>query len=265
MLARIFRSLFVTTPRFARHLGLAREHFAIADRHARVPEAWRSHLEASKVAILEAAARCPQRRRALIIGAGDCLDVPVTELADRFDEVVLADIVVGRIAKAHAREFPNVRAIAWDATGVLEKLAADQKAIEPNAAVEIFAQSDAGEPPGGTPNLIVSANCISQLGLVPGHSLPAIVKDKTLPERCAKAAGRRHIEWLARQPGLRVLIADMSRLNIGADGKQQKKETLPHHASLRAPDRTWRWNLAPIPEWSADFHRVHEVGAWIDK
>lgn len=24
-----------------------------------------------------------------------------------------------------------------------------------------------------------------------------------------------------------------------------------------------RWNLAPIPEWSPDFHRVHEVGAWI--
>ncbi len=93
--------------------------------------------------------------------------------------------------------------------------------------------------------------------------MPAYEKDKGLPERCAKAAARRHLAWLAQRPGVRVLLADAARLDIGADGRQLKKETLHERFGLPKPDRTWRWDLAPIPEWSRDFHRVHEVGAWI--
>ncbi len=263
MFRTFFRNFLTTCPPAARSLGLLREHEDIAKRHARVRAAWAPHLAESRKVILDTAARCPQRGRALVIGAGDCLDVPVAELAGIFDEVVLADIVIGAVVRRWEGKLRGrVRGVNWDASGALATLAAGRETVTAHEAAEIFARADPGPPPGGEADFIVSANCISQLGLVPGHSLPAQAKDKTLPERCAKAAARRHLIWLGQRPSVRLLLADTARLDIGPDGRQLKKETLHGRFGLPKPDRLWRWDLAPIPDWSPDFHRVHEVGAW---
>ena len=260
----LIRSWRVNCPPWARQLGLAREHLAIAHRHNRVRAAWASHLEASQRLILEMAARCPSRERVLIIGAGDCLDVPVAGLAELFARVTLADIAVGTEARRWARQFPaRVECVNWDASGALAALAKVRDRLSAADAPAFFTHADPGPPPGGEADLVVSANCISQLGLVPGHSLPATAQDSALPERCARAAARRHLDWLGERKGLRLLIADAARLDIGPDGKQLKRETLLERFGLPHPDRQWRWDLAPIPEWSDKFHRVHEVGAWI--
>jgi hypothetical protein len=254
----------VNCPPWARELGLAKEHVAIAHRHNRVRAAWAPHLEASRQLMLEMAARCPARKRVLVIGAGDCLDVPVAGLAGLFEKVTLADIAVGTEARRLAKQFPaRVECVNWDASGALAALAKVREQLSPADAPAFFTHADPGSPPGGEADLVISANCISQLGLVPGHSLPATEQDSTLPERCARAAARRHLDWLAQRSGIRLLIADAARLDIGPDGKQLKRETLYERFGLARPDRQWRWNLAPIPEWSDKFHRVHEVGAWI--
>lgn len=267
MFAELWKRFRTDAPRPARQLGLAREHFAIADRHARVRADWAPHLAESRRAILAAVARCPRRERALVIGAGDCLDVPVAELAAQFAHVTLADVVVSATAKDFAKRFPDcVRAVQWDATGALARLAEVREVISAHDAPKLFADADPGPPPGGEPDFVVSANCLSQLGLVPGHSLVAAERDKSVPERCAKVAARRHLDWLAERRGaVRVLLVDAARLDLAPDGRVLKTETLYPRFGLRAPDRTWRWNLAPIPEWSPDFHRVHDVGVWVDE
>ena len=107
MFATLLRRLKTTCPPAARALGLLREHEDIAQRHAKVRAAWAPHLAESRKVILEVAARCPQRRRALVIGAGDCLDVPVAELAGMFDEVVLADIVTSAEVRRRESQFPG--------------------------------------------------------------------------------------------------------------------------------------------------------------
>jgi hypothetical protein len=266
MFAAIWKRLHTDAPRAARQLGLAREHFAIAHRHARVRADWAPHLAESQRAMLEGAARCTTRERALVIGAGDCLDVPVAELAERFAVVTLADVVVSATAKAWAKKLPHrVRAVQWDATGALARLAEVREVVSAHDAPKLFADADPGMPPGGEPDLVVSANCVSQLGLVPGHSLVAAEREKALPERCAKVAARRHLDWLEERRGaVRVLLADAVRLDLASDGRVLKTETLYSRFGLRAPDRSWRWDLARIPEWSADFHRVHDVGVWVD-
>ena len=265
MLPDFLRGLLTRCPPAARSLGLLREHLAIARRHAKVRAAWASHLTDSRVAILAGAGRCTRHQRALVIGAGDCLDVPVAELAERFAEVILADVAVGPKARRWAARCPaRVRCVSWDATGALAELAAVRTTVSCRQAPDYFTRADPGAPPGGEPDLVVSANCISQFGLVPGHSLAAFAQDGGLPERCARAAARRHVAWLAERTGVRVLLADLARLDLAPDGSQLKRECLQERYGLRPPDRRWRWNLAPIPEWSTEFHRVHEVGAWID-
>lgn len=59
-------------------------------------------------------------------------------------------------------------------------------------------------------------------------------------------------------------MADAARLNISAEGNLLRREPLTDPIGLPLPDRQWRWDLAPIPEWSHRYHRVHEVGAWMD-
>lgn len=264
MLSALFERLFTQALPPARELGLVREHRKIGQRFARVRAAWEPHLEASRAMIVEVAARVRRRERCVVIGAGDCLDVPVAELAGMFREVVLADAVIGPEARRLAKAFAGVvRTENWDASGALERLAEMKALVDAAGAARVFAEADPGPLPGGEADFLVSANCVSQLGLVPGHSLPAEARDKELPERCARAAGKRHVDWLKERTGVRLLLADAARLDIAADGRQLKRETLHERFGLEKQDRTWRWDLAPIPEWSPDFHRVHEVGAWV--
>ena len=249
----------------ARSLGLAYEAAAIAARYRRVGASWASHLAASREVILWGAERCRKRERVLVIGAGACLDVPVAELAERFSEVILADVAVSPVARGWQRRLPGrVRAIGWDATGALAVLAA-QRGLATAAEIErLLAESDPAEPLGGETDLVVSANCLSQLGLIPADRLAAADSDEELPVRCAHAAARRHLAWLASRRGVRVLLSDVARLDVAADGRELARRTIFKNLALRAPDKMWRWDLAPIPEWSREWNRVHEVGAWID-
>ncbi len=265
MLREALRTLRVESPAWARALGLAYEHAAIAARHRRMRRWWAPHLAASRDVVLAAAERTRARTRALVVGAGDCLDVPVTALAARFDEVVLADVVVGPAARRMARRSGGrVRCVVWDATGVLERLAAVRHTADAATVTRLFADADPGPPPGGEPDLIVSASCLSQLGSVPGHALPAAVRDDALPEQCRTLAARTHLAWLARRTAaVRVVIADMARLDVAPDGAVLARDAL-FVLPPGPPDRTWRWELAMIPEYSRTHHRVHEVGAWID-
>jgi hypothetical protein len=130
--------------------------------------------------------------------------------------------------------------------------------------VELFASSDPGVPPGGEADLVVSANCLSQLGLIPADRLAVAKMDDELASRCAHVAALRHLAWLAARSGVRVLVSDLARLDIAPDGRELANRTIFEGLELRPPDQSWRWDLAPIPEWSREWHRIHEVGAWID-
>lgn len=264
MISDLLARLNAKTAPEARALGLWKEHRDIAQRHARVRAAWAGHLAASRAAILAAAVQVSPRRRCVVLGAGDCLDVPVAELAGIFEEVVLADVVIGREARRLEKLFPGrVRAVVWDASGALARLAPLKESVEANEAARIFGEADPGPPPGGEADLLVSANCVSQLGLVPGHSLPACQRDPELPQKLAQSAGRRHVDWLRQRPGVRLLLADVAELDLGPDGKLQKQVNLHERFGLPPPGKSWRWDLAPIPDWSPDFSRVHDVGAWL--
>lgn len=249
----------------ARSLGLAYEAAAIAARYRRVGASWELHLTASREMILRGAACCRTKGRVLVIGAGACLDVPVAELAACFSEVILADVAVSPEARRWQRRVPGrVRAIAWDATGALAGLAERRRSASAAEVERLLVESDPGVPLGVEPDLVVSANCLSQLGLVPVDRMMATEADEGLAVRCAQAAGRRHLAWLAARSGVRVLVSDVARLDVAPDGRELVRRTIFEKLELRTPDRLWRWDLAPIPEWSREWHRVHEVGAWVD-
>ncbi len=265
MLREIVTTWRVRATRAARLLGLAREHAAIAARHARVGAHWQPHLEFSRQAILAAASRCARHRSALIVGAGSCLDLPLAEIVSRFEQVWLADVVISPAAARWARQHRGrIQTLLWDTTGALDAVAARRSSLTASEAEHLFRTSRPSLPPRLEPDLVVSANCLSQLGLVPADALPAAQGDDGLPDRCARAAASAHLDWLRSSRGVAVLLADIARLDVSPDGRVLHRHELLDGLGLGAPDQTWRWELAPIPEWDRSFHRFHEIGAWLD-
>ena len=261
MITEMVHSLLVGCPRWGRRLGLAREHVAISARYRRVGRAWAPHLAACRTAILDASQMCARRRCVVIVGAGSCLDVPVGELAQQFETVVLADVVTSLAARRLARRFPGrVRLVTWDATGALARLVA-AKCATPEQIATCFEEAEPGTLPGGASDLVVSANCLSQLGLVVDSLAPGCTDAER--GRVVAAAARRHLAWLSGQPGVRLLLADVARLEVSPEGAEVSREDCLDGLGLRDADRRWRWDIAPIPEYSARVHRVHAVGAWL--
>lgn len=266
MLAELVEYLLTPCPRYARKLGYLAEAVAIRARHRRCRAAWQSHLDNTRAAILDAASSSPGRRCAMILGSGALLDIPVGQLADMFERVVLADVVHPLAARWRVRRLSNVCLETVDVSGVLETLA--REACIPKTP----ARENAGPSPGASgapevlaalirehsPDLLVSANILSQLPLLPLRRLKA-AGDLSQPELDAFAAGimAAHIAALADCPGTACLITDTGWRESG------RREASLRGAELPPPERAWTWNIAPRPEVHRDRDIVHEVGVFL--
>jgi hypothetical protein len=97
-------------PRYARRMGYLYESIAIRSRAGRCRAAWAPHQERTRQVILRAMEHCPRRRKAVVLGSGPLLDVPIAELSASFGEVILVDVVHPLGAHRRRRRFANVRA-----------------------------------------------------------------------------------------------------------------------------------------------------------
>jgi hypothetical protein len=239
-------------------MGYLGEQIAIRSRHRRWQGAWHPHLDASRTAMMEAATHTPAHGLCVVVGAGLCLDVPLAGLARVFSRVVLLDVgFLDRTGPA------NVERIPFDATGSLARWHADPQMSDDDA----LAVGDPGWPTGlGDPDLTISASVISQLHLAPAAWL---AKRRPRPEdfreRLGATLAAAHLAWLRQRPGRRLLIGDLAEIALTRANTVADEVPMPTAAlGLRLPDRTWDWDLAPIPEWDRDLHLRHRVGAWND-
>ncbi len=108
----------IPVPRHLRQMGCVRELRALRARRNRCQSAWHSHLEHTRAVILDAAARCEQRRSALVVGSGLLFDIPLEALSRQFEIVVLVDIVHAWSVHRQAARLSNVRLLPLDVTGV---------------------------------------------------------------------------------------------------------------------------------------------------
>lgn len=142
------------------------------------------HVQESRRLIL-AAAETVHPGRAVVLGAGNCAEIPLAELATRFEHLTLNDIdrqlldegIAAANLDAAARAKIDVR-IA-DLTGVTQKLiekidAALPAVSEPEAAIDLMARIVDDEPLAQMPidgkNDLVVASCVlSQLHFALAH------------------------------------------------------------------------------------------------
>lgn len=235
---------FLTTPCPwpLRRLGYLTEIVGTASRHRRCRRAWAPHLENTREAILAAAETAPGRRKATVLGSGLLLDVPLAELASRFAEVVLVDILHLRPARRAAARFANVRLVAADIAGVAAGLAAftggDPLALLP------------GDPPAlpeADADLVVSANLLGQLPQVPCARLRRLGVADGAVDAFARALIRRHVEALARVPGRVCLITEIEH-QLCLEGEIVETFDPLYGTAIGPVTREWLWDIAPKPE-----------------
>src|SRR5208283_740078 len=139
------------------------EIIAMRSRYRRYRASWMPHLQNTRRFILSAVERCPNRSKALVLGAGLLLDVPLDELAATFREVVLVDIVFLSEVRRTVKRYANVRLLPLDVTNMAQKLHA-------------YIQRGLSELPEASPllpevdndtGLVVSLNLLSQLWVMP--------------------------------------------------------------------------------------------------
>lgn len=257
MLAEALLWLLTPASREARRFGHLAEAIAITARERRCRAAWGPHLARTRAALLASARTCRRRRRALLLGSGPLLDVPLVELAGLFEEVWLLDMVHPWAARRAARRLGNVRLLDYDAGGGLAALLARGC---PPAAPPLPAPL----PDDGRLDWLASINLLSQLPLLPLRWLESHCPAMDAAARAAygEALIRAHLDSLAATPAQVCLIADRRQELRGADGGLL--ESRDYAACLGTGWRCldeWDWEVAPPGELAGGLTARHRVMA----
>jgi hypothetical protein len=242
---------YLTTPCSwtARKLGYLNGQLGIKVRHRQCRRAWKGHLERTRQVIRSAILECPKRRKAVVLGSGLLLDVPLADLAATFEEVVLVDVVHPlsvHLTKLWYRNVKLVRADISATASELARIANDPAAPLPRAQPTLFCDDPRVD-------FVVSVNLLSQLPYVPSHYL----EQKSRPEAEIDAYARdlieSHLDYLERLPGVVTLITDVEKWKVDREGTVVERFDILYGASLRWPAVEWTWEHVPLKHVSPEY------------
>ncbi|MDR3375077.1 MAG: hypothetical protein P4L98_15220 [Ancalomicrobiaceae bacterium] len=255
MLAEVISWLVTPCRLDHRRLGYLGAAISLWARGSRCRATWQPHEAKAHAAILAAADDLTQRRTCVVLGSGLLRDVPLKDLASRFESVLLVDVVHLWPARLRALRFKNVRLLELDLTGSTDFLL--------NRATG-FADPLIRLRQDTSIDLVVSATCLTQLPLGP----EAVIARRGRPTHWPADAGRRivqaHLDGICRLPGRICLITDTEVITRNRAGEVTEREDLLEGLSLPPPDRTWQWTVAPFGEYAPDEELVHPVHAYLD-
>lgn len=259
MILELFEYLTTPCSWTARKLGYLNGQLGIKVRHRQCRRAWKDHLERTKQVIRTAVLDCPQCRKAVVLGSGLLLDVPLADLAASFEEVILVDVVHPLSVYLTALKYRNVKLVRMDVTATaaaLAEAAKDPRKPLPHAVPQMFCDDPRVD-------YVVSVNLLSQLPYVPAYYL----EKRSRPEAEVEAYGRdlieSHLDYLRRLPGVVTLITDVEKLKVDPAGEVVERFDILYGATVTGTTQEWTWEHVPLKHLSPDFayhRRVCAVG-----
>lgn len=235
----------------AKEMGFLKEAIAMGARADRCQQSWGAHYQNCQKAILNASARCLQKRTLLILGAGSLNDVPLGILSTQFEKVILVDLVFLKSARRLAEQFENVELVEHDITESLSWIQRGQSFVQ---TPEKWVHDD-------TIDLVVSLNLITQLPLIPVRWL---IDTYGLTEDEADVVGKQlifaHLHYLRSFSGEVCIIADRTGIEFDAEGNEIDRFDPWWDVEPPKADTVWDWELIPLGEVSRSKGQKNIVG-----
>jgi hypothetical protein len=256
MLAEVLAWLLTPATLDARRTGHLTAAVSLWSRARRCRTDWADHEAHCGAVVARALDGLPVRRTCLVLGSGLMRDVSLARLAESFDKVILVDVVHLWPIRLAARRFPNVRLVDLDITGTTDLLLGRATGLaDPLARFR-------ADP---TIDLVISANCLSQLALTP---VERVRRRGGLPLIRFPDLGRRivegHLDALRRFSARVCLLTDDEGLDVGANGEILDRYDLLEGVTLPPADDDWQWTLAPLGEAARDHAVVHRAHGFAD-
>jgi len=203
---------------------------------------WQPHLDNTRRFVLSSAQACNARNRALILGSGLLLDLPLAEFSSLFREVVLADVVCLPDARREIKKYGNVSFIEHDVTGIAEHLYLNR-----HRGIRELPEPQTPNLPGGAWDFVVSLNILSQLWVIPRSFVLrefAGFDENRLEEWCSGVVAAH--ERMLRQANCPVcLVADYAFVQRDGAGAVYGRGSTIGNAPLPASDESWTWLIDP--------------------
>ncbi|WP_420404040.1 hypothetical protein [Nisaea sp.] len=255
MIREWFTYLTTPCPQPYRRMGFLRECVGIESRYRRNRAAWAPHLDRSRNLILAAAERCENRDTVLIFGAGLLYDIPLSGLLARFDRIVLADLLFMGPARRAAGSNPRLELATLDVTNSLQALADGRTDLSvPTAYLDDPAIS-----------LVVSANVLSQLSIVPNEFLEERYgQAEEASEGLGRDLVRAHLDYLSSFACPAVLITDETRIVRDRTGAETGTVSAVHDVPLPEGGDSWNWEICPLGEIDREHSVTHRVRGYSD-
>lgn len=254
-----------------RLLGFAQTSAGISRTQRENRDGWYEHARRHKAFILDAAARVERPRLAVVLGAGKAYDLPLEELARRFERVVLVDIDAEAMSASSAAAVRDEKLRArlelrpMDATGVAAQLARGIEdalmSADAEAQLEALCRSYrlASRPrlSSERADLLVSGMLLSQLGLQPKLAAKRLFERRFGKIPMASEARwascwnelesklqQDHINALCEDADLAVLTSDVVHHSSGESwsviSALRLEQRLPQTLEVVAQSE-WRW------------------------
>lgn len=260
MLPELYTYLTTPCPQYVRHMAYLDEAIAMRSRYRRNREAWRSHLEHTRRFILSVAEKCRNRNKAVVLGAGLLLDVPIDELSSLFQEVVLVDIVFLPEARSSVKRYRNVKLLQHDVTNMAKQLHDNIR----RGLRELPAAAPAAPEIDEKAGMVVSLNLLSQLWVVPrSYSLSNLsgLNEEKVDDWCGHIV-ESHYAFLRSMTCDVCLVADHEFVKRDQKGCIVSQGSTVSRLVLPEPDASWTWNIIPMGENRQYLSKELNVGGW---
>jgi hypothetical protein len=242
-------------------MGYLSETKSMQKRWRRRAAAWAPHLDHTRRFVHSASAECPGENKAVVLGSGLLLDVPLAELASRFREVVLMDVVCLPGIRREIGKYRNVKFVEYDVTNVAGKLYENKL-----QGIRELPAADPDFPPAcDKADFVVSLNILSQLWVIPrayAITPEPRTSQEELDEWC-RGIVEGHYAALRNLTGTVCLVSDYEYVQRDKEGSIFSRGSTVWGLSLAEPEATWTWNIIPRGEESVFYSKELSVGAWV--
>lgn len=262
MIREALTFLLTPTSPIAKKYGFLYQSISLAHRFERCKKAWLPHLKNCQDLFTETVHGLPQQKSVVILGSAHLHEIPLHLLVQNFENITLVDIIhplkLHWIAKRNSR----LKLITLDLSGSLDKLDSIQSLEDLH---ELLRQLQSQTLFHFEADLIVSANVLSQLGLLPIEALEKKLKRKlTIEEKdqICTAFAQLHLQNFKNCQGHKLIYADREVLYRSPQGELIYKGHYPVDFTGFTKIKEWEWLLAPLKEASKEYSIEMKIEAF---